>query len=102
MNNPTNQRADDMEITRYIPGLLYLLFTVMGVGAGIAALFGIGRYGKKRILIPAIVGIVLHIGMLALLLNALQAARRAAERMQQQQQQIDPAVPGSDQDSSSP
>lgn len=88
--NAGNQRPDDMEIARFVPGMMYLLATVTGIGAGIAALCAMGKYGKKRIITPAITGIVLHVALFVFLLlamlPALESARRAAEQQQQQQQ----------------
>ena len=57
--NPNNPQPDDL--ARLAPGILYLLLALSGIGCGIAALIGMSAHGTKRIMAPAIVGIVLHL-----------------------------------------
>ena len=40
--------------------LIALVLIVAGIGLGIAALFGIRKHGKKGILAPALVGLILN------------------------------------------
>src|SRR4051812_35554533 len=42
------------------------LLMLMGVGAGIAALCGVKRYGSKGILVPALTGLIIWLAMIGL------------------------------------
>src|SRR5262245_24897494 len=44
-----------------LAGLLVMLFTLFGFGAGVAAL--IGRHGQEKVLAPALVGLALNGGL---------------------------------------
>jgi uncharacterized membrane protein HdeD (DUF308 family) len=59
--------------------LIALCFIVMGLVAGVAALFGIRTHGKKGILVPAIVGIVINGLLLFIFVTNFIAARSRAE-----------------------
>ena len=52
--------------------LICLLFIFTGLSLGIIALFGIPKYGRKKILVPAILGIITNglyfFGMIAVFL----------------------------------
>lgn len=62
--------------------LVALLLVLVGLIFGIVALFGISRHGKKGILIPAIVGIIINGLLLFIFVTNFMAAR--ARAMQQQ------------------
>ena len=79
---------------RFLPGVAYIIIAGSGVAAGIAALCAIPKYGKKRIMIPAIVGVVLHIALFVFLVTSLQSAREAAKKLQEQSQQQPPTAEG--------
>jgi hypothetical protein len=65
--------------TGQIIWLVSPLFFILGLGFGIFALLGIKKYGKKDILIPSIVGVLLNIGALSLVVLMVVAAfQRAA------------------------
>ena len=65
-----------------ISGCLGLLILVSGVVAGIIALFGIRKYGKKGILIKALCGILIPVVLTVLAIPALLNARAKALQIQ--------------------
>lgn len=79
------------------PGIVALLLAVSGIGAGVVSLFAMKKYGTKRILAPAVTGIVLHVLLIVLMIASVGAARRVAEKIKQNQQQQE-----SGQDSANP
>ena len=74
----TNFLVSDRQVTLAI-GLLFIVVTFIGLIAGLVAIASISRFGWRRILIPACVGIVLNAGSFYLLFQAIQTVRRAAE-----------------------
>ena len=73
--------------SRFLPGVAYLVIAGSGVLAGVIALCAIPKFGKKRIMTPAIVGVVLHIALCMFLITSLQSAREAAQKLEEQRQQ---------------
>ena len=62
-----------------ILGGFVILFFLAGIILGIISLFGIKVYGKKGILTPAIIGILLNVSFLSLLLMiAISAFKKAS------------------------
>ena len=43
-----------------ITDILGILLAVSGIVLGIVSMFGISKYGKKKILLPALIGIILN------------------------------------------
>jgi hypothetical protein len=62
---------------RLVLELISLLLMLTGIGLGIAALFGIQKYGRKGILLPALIGIILNGLLLFTFLTNFIAARAA-------------------------
>jgi hypothetical protein len=52
-------------------------FLLIGFGLGITALVGMRKHGKKGILVPATIGVVLNGAMLMVIILAIVAGRRA-------------------------
>lgn len=63
-----------------VSGGLAIAIVLSGLVLGIIALCGIQRHGAKRIVVPALIGIVLCAGYLALLFSAVQVARETAKK----------------------
>jgi len=55
--------------------LIALVLIVAGIGLGIAALFGIRKYGKTGILAPALVGLIMNGLLLFIFITNFLAAR---------------------------
>ena len=69
--------------------LVVLVLFVAGVACGALALTGVRRHGRKGILVPALIGLVLNAVMLAVWIGNFTSARdRARERT------AAPAAPG--------
>ena len=62
--------------------LVALLFIIVGLVFGIVALLGISKHGKKGILAPAIVGIIINGLLLAIFVTNFMAARARATQQQ--------------------
>ena len=65
---------------RVVLELIALVLIVAGISLGVAALFGIRKHGKKGILAPALVGIVLNGLLLFIFITNFVAARAAHTR----------------------
>jgi hypothetical protein len=66
--------------TRVIIDLYSPLLMVVGIICGVFALFGIGTHGKRGILRPSVVGIVLNVFLLFIFVTNFMAARANALR----------------------
>jgi hypothetical protein len=62
-----------------VRGLVALIFFGGGLLLGIIALFGMIQYGRKGILIPALIGVVIPVALAVLALPAFYAAKRRAQ-----------------------
>jgi hypothetical protein len=62
-----------------VVGGICVLMVLAGLVCGVLALIGIRRHGRKGVLIPSIVGILLSSGYLYLLINAILLVRRLIE-----------------------
>ncbi len=71
--------ARQPKVTLFVETLSFLLM-VAGLALGIFALFGIRTHGRKGILAPAIVGIVLNALLLFIFVTNFLAARAKAQR----------------------
>lgn len=60
--------------------LIALLFILVGLISGIVALSGISRHGKKGILIPALIGIIINGFLLFIFVTNFVAARARAQQ----------------------
>lgn len=58
--------------------LLALALILTGIGMGIAALFGIRKHGRKGILVPALVGLVINGLLLLIFVTNFLAVRHQA------------------------
>jgi hypothetical protein len=58
--------------------LIALALILAGMGLGIAALFGIRKHGRKGILVPALVGLVINGLLLLIFITNFLAARQQA------------------------
>ena len=73
--------SGSVQAAKAILDLVAIILAVVGVLSGIVALFGISKYGIKKILWPALVGIILN-GFLVFIwvmnfMRAFNAARQA-------------------------
>jgi hypothetical protein len=77
------------DITQQGIGFVALGLYVMGLILGVVALFGMGRHGRKGILVRAVLGVCLNGAMLGLIASMIvamgQMRARAAERLAEQQ-----------------
>lgn len=92
IGNPSGGTPSDADqLQRLTPSVVYGLLAVSGIGAGALALLVMGKYGKPRIMVPAITGIALHVVLAVVLFAAvLPAMDSARQKLQEQQQQKQP------------
>jgi hypothetical protein len=57
---------------------LSLLLIVVGLGLSLIALFGIGRAGKKGVLVPATIGLLLNLGLITVFVSNFMGAYNRA------------------------
>lgn len=58
--------------------LIMLALIVSGFALGLIALFGVSRVGRKGVLVPAVVGVILNFGLISLFVKNFIAAYRAS------------------------
>lgn len=78
---PTRGKGSDPEtarITAAISAGVHGLLMLVGVSAGIAALFGVRRHGRKEILAPALTGLLIWLALMVLAIPAFLTARSVA------------------------
>jgi len=60
--------------------LVALLLIVAGLGLGVVALFGIRKHGRKGILVPALIGIIINALLIFIFVTNFLAARARTQR----------------------
>ena len=58
--------------------LIMLALIVTGFVLGLMALFGVSRVGRKGVLVPAIIGVILNFGLISLFVKNFMATYRAS------------------------
>lgn len=69
------------QVVVLVSGALGVAIVLIGLVFALYALFNVGKYGAKGLVVPAVVGLLLCAGYLFLLVSAVQVAREVAKKV---------------------